>query len=208
MHRRLTHAFYVPLPEDPPAGDPTSGGAPNGGVPGKTFTQDELNAQIAERLARERAKFSDYNDIKAKAAKLEQIEAANATEQEKAVKAAREEGRAEAQQAANARIVASEARALAAAAKFRDPGDAVRFLDLSAVKVTDDGDVDQSALKSLLDDLAKEKDYLLVKDEAPKPPPSFGGGPRQTHDPKGDSPRAQDLAQIEADLQAAGKSRG
>lgn len=34
----------------------------------------------------------DYDDLKAKAAKLDEIEAANATEQEKAVKAAREEG--------------------------------------------------------------------------------------------------------------------
>lgn len=33
----------------------------------KTFTQDEVNDLIAKRLERERAKFADYADLKAKA---------------------------------------------------------------------------------------------------------------------------------------------
>ena len=34
---------------------------------GKTFTQAELESIVADRLARERAKYPDYEDLKAKA---------------------------------------------------------------------------------------------------------------------------------------------
>lgn len=47
-------------------------------------SQQELNAALKERLDRERAKFKDYNDVKAKAAKLDEIEQANLSELEKA----------------------------------------------------------------------------------------------------------------------------
>lgn len=47
-------------------------------------SQEELNAALKDRLDRERAKFKDYNDLKAKAAKLDEIEQANLSELEKA----------------------------------------------------------------------------------------------------------------------------
>jgi hypothetical protein len=47
-------------------------------------SQDELNAALKDRLGRERAKFKDYNDLKAKAARLDDIEQANLSELEKA----------------------------------------------------------------------------------------------------------------------------
>lgn len=47
-------------------------------------SQQELNAALKDRLDRERAKFKDYNDLKAKAAKLDDIEQANLSELEKA----------------------------------------------------------------------------------------------------------------------------
>lgn len=49
-------------------------------------SQDELNRVLDDRLKRERAKFADYKDVKAKAARLDQYEQANATEAEKAAK--------------------------------------------------------------------------------------------------------------------------
>ncbi|MCS4278027.1 sRNA-binding protein [Mycetocola sp. BIGb0189] len=57
-------------------------------------TQEELNSLIAGRLERERAKYADHEELKAKAAKLAEIEAANLTELEKA-NAAAEAARAE-----------------------------------------------------------------------------------------------------------------
>lgn len=47
-------------------------------------SQDELDAALKDRLNRERAKFKDYGDLKAKAAKLDEIEQANLSELEKA----------------------------------------------------------------------------------------------------------------------------
>ena len=49
-------------------------------------TQDDLNKVINERLTRERAKFADYKDLKAKATKLDEIEQANQSESEKTAK--------------------------------------------------------------------------------------------------------------------------
>ena len=46
-------------------------------------SQDELNKLIGERVKREQAKFSDYKDLQAKAAKLDEIEKANQTESER-----------------------------------------------------------------------------------------------------------------------------
>ena len=54
----------------------------------KPFTpitsQDDLNRVIAERVQRERGKYADYNDLKAKAGRLDEIEQANKSEIEKA----------------------------------------------------------------------------------------------------------------------------
>jgi hypothetical protein len=46
-------------------------------------SQDDLNKVIKERIDRERAKFADYADVKAKAAQLDKIEEANKTEAQK-----------------------------------------------------------------------------------------------------------------------------
>lgn len=66
-----------------------NGGNDNGGTPPeKPFTpitsQDDLNRIITDRVSRERGKFADYKDLKAKAAKLDEIEEANKTEIQKA----------------------------------------------------------------------------------------------------------------------------
>ena len=53
---------------------------------GKTFTQEELNAIVNDRLARERKKYEgvDLEALKAKAAEFDKMEEANKTELEKA----------------------------------------------------------------------------------------------------------------------------
>ena len=54
----------------------------------KTFTQAELDAAVENRLARERAKFSDYEALKEKAAKFDQAEEARKSELQKAQESA------------------------------------------------------------------------------------------------------------------------
>lgn len=54
----------------------------------KTFTQEEMNKIVSERVQRERAKYEDYDSLKAKAAKFDEQEEANKTELQKATERA------------------------------------------------------------------------------------------------------------------------
>ena len=49
-------------------------------------SQEDFDKAIQARIARERAKFADYDEIKVRASKLDEIEAANQTEAEKVAK--------------------------------------------------------------------------------------------------------------------------
>lgn len=55
---------------------------------GKTFTQDEVNAIVKDRLTRAGAKYADYDALKEKADKFDQLEEANKTELQKATERA------------------------------------------------------------------------------------------------------------------------
>ena len=73
-------------PEGGTQGAPQGGtqGAPQGGTEPKTFTQEEVNRIVQNRVA----KYADYEDLKAKAAKLDEIEEANKSELQKATEKA------------------------------------------------------------------------------------------------------------------------
>jgi len=151
---------------------------------GKTFTQEELNRIVADRVTRVKNQYSDYSQLKAAAKELESVRNANKSEQERIADAARSEGAQSAMQKAHAHLIQSEARALAAAAKFRDPSDAVAFLgDLSSVAVGDDFSIDTKALQASLNDLAKNKPYLLAEEKPTRPTGDAGQGPRGTSGP-------------------------
>lgn len=83
--------------------------APEGGQSDfKPITsQDDLNRIIADRVSRERAKFADYGDLKAKAEKFEQVEAEKMTESQR-LQAQLDElaGKAEKAERENARLAA------------------------------------------------------------------------------------------------------
>jgi hypothetical protein len=49
--------------------------------------------------------------------------------------------------------------------QFRDPADALRFLDLDAIKVDDDGNIPVKDIKKAAEDLLKEKPYLARKSD-------------------------------------------
>lgn len=100
---------------------------------------------------------------KAAEAELEKLRNASKTEQERAVDAARKEGASEAAQKANERLIRAETKAIAATAKFHDPGDVIAQLgsQLADIEVDDEGEVDAKALKALVDRLAKDKPYLV-----------------------------------------------
>lgn len=58
------------------------------GAAEKTFTQAELDQIVQSRLSREREKYADYDSIKEKAARLDQIEEDAKTELQKATERA------------------------------------------------------------------------------------------------------------------------
>lgn len=65
-------------------------------------SQEELNKLIKDRIGRERAKFSDYSELKAKASQLDELEEAKKTETQKLIERA---------EAAEAKVQAFETQA-------------------------------------------------------------------------------------------------
>lgn len=49
----------------------------------KTFTQEEVNGIVAERLARDRKNYADYESLKEKAAKFDELEEKNKSDLQK-----------------------------------------------------------------------------------------------------------------------------
>lgn len=162
------------------------GGSTSGGYT-PPASQEDLDRIVAARLSRERARYADYDDLKAKASKLDEIEQASATDLEKAVKKARDEATAEATAATRAVLVQAEARALAAAARFRNPGDAIALLaaekKLDGIKV-DGAVVDQDAVKAAVEQLAKDRPYLLDTGATPGVVPGAGAKDTGSAKPK------------------------
>jgi hypothetical protein len=138
-------------PADPPPGDPPPDPPAGGDDPGgqaETVDVAKLKATLAaERRARAAAERE--------AAKLRDE---HATDADKAIAAARDEGRREALGQVTGRMVEAEVRA-AAAGKLADPADAVRLIDLTGF-VGDDGDIDAKAIAAAVDELVETKPYL------------------------------------------------
>ncbi len=163
-------------PTTPDAGG--QGGQPPAapqGAPGKTFTQEQLDAIIADRLQRERDKYKDYDTLKQAA---QAAEDAKKSELEKATdRVSKAEARAkEVEAQTTARLLQSEARAIASEIGFTKPAAAVKLADLS--KAVKDGEIDAGAIKTALEVLAAEMPELLGK-TTPKVPatnPQKGSG--------------------------------
>lgn len=147
----------------------------------KTFTQEELDKIVADRIARERKKldkFADYDDLKTKAAeyekRLEEQRLAELSEKERAeeiAKKAEEEKSELAKQLEELRKaneqekIHNEFIKVATSQNVAYIEDALRLADLSAVTVEDGkviGVVD--VVKALVDN----KPFLLAKKQ-PKP---------------------------------------
>lgn len=134
----------------------------------RTFSQSDVDRIVAERLAREQRKYADYEDLKAKAARLDELEAANATDLERAVKAAREEVRRELTERFLAERFLDKVE-VAAAGKFADPEDARLRLGSRYEEFIKDGEVDAEALNAAIDDLLDKHPHLRAQSNAPAP---------------------------------------
>lgn len=116
----------------------------DGGDEFKPITsQDDLNRIIAERISRERSKFSDYADLKAKAEKYDELEEANKSEVERA-----------AEKAAAAERERDEARA-----------DALRLRIATKHGISDEEDIDLFLTGTDEETLTKQAERLSQRSE-------------------------------------------
>lgn len=143
-------------------GDGDKGGS-GGGTGDRTFTPEQqqiVDKIVQERLARAKtAPPADYEDLKAKAAKLDEFEAKNKSELEKANERAAQLER----ERDDARLEAQETRLrnsiiAAAAGKLADPTDAVALLDRASIEY--DGDGSPSNIDELITSLITAKPHL------------------------------------------------
>jgi hypothetical protein len=117
----------------------------------KTFSQADIDRVVADRLAREKAKYADYADLKKKAA-------AAMTEQERAVAEAEQRGRSAAQVAVGSRLVKAEFKSLGAEAGIaKDALDGfLEYADLARF-VAEDGEPDVKAIGNAVKRLGTNK---------------------------------------------------
>lgn len=178
-----------------------------------TFTQEEFDKIIAERLARQQKKFADYDELKAKLDEFEEAEEerkkAAMSEQERleaekaeALKKAEEAElkSAEALEKANKRLIRAEFRLLAKEAGIRADAldDAFKLADLSEVEVGEDGEV--TGVDKVVTALKESKPFL-VDTKPPAKPKIIGEG--SNHNGSDDD----EIKTLEQQLEAAKKER-
>lgn len=124
---------------------------------GKTFTQADLDRIVGERLNRQKAQFSDYDELKRKAAEADELRRKVETADEKAVREAREAAVAEERAKTAPRLAGAEFRAAAKGVltdaqlnAFLEDADLTKYLKA-------DGDVDREKVESKVKALAPEK---------------------------------------------------
>jgi hypothetical protein len=137
---------------DPGADGGQAAGAPPAGDAGRTFSQADVDRIVQERLARAKTTPpADYEDLKQKAAKLDEIEKANQTELERAqARAAELEQR---EQRAKQTLIEAAVLAEGTRQQAIKPEHLHRLIDLNEVTVGDDGRVTgvSEAVKAFLD---------------------------------------------------------
>lgn len=118
----------------------------------KTFTQDELNAIVNDRLGREKAKYADYADLKAKAEKFDKLEEASKSELQKATE--------------KATALQSELDALKKQSELRDIREKVaKKTGVTASLLTGDSEeACEAQAKAILEFAGAQKGYPAVKD--------------------------------------------
>lgn len=158
----------APTPPAPPAAPP----------PAKPDPEAELGEAGLKALRAERARAEKAErDLATLTAERDDLKSKTQTDSEKAIDAARKEGRAEAELTANRRIVRSEIRAIAGG-KVSDPEDAAALLGDLDRFITAKGDVDLKAISSAIDELVRQKPYLTANGGRTRALP--GGGATQS----------------------------
>jgi hypothetical protein len=212
-HKLNLQLFAEPLPTDPPA-DPLLD--PPADPPKKLeLTQEEFDAKIAERIARERKKYVDYEELKTKLSTFESAEEARRlaalseterlqAEKDAAVKEAEDARTSASDQLtkANERIIKSEFKAMARELGVRVDAldDAFTLSDKTGVSVDDEGIV--IGIKEAIDALLVAKPFLA---ETPVIKPKQIGGPTHIDDKAPQKTKEQLLADAAEKARKSGR---
>lgn len=178
----------------------------------KTFTQEELDKIVTDRIAREKKKldkFADYEDLKSKAAEyekqLEEKRLADLTEQERLQEIAKkheEEKQTLSQQLAKMQAKTREQAIvnafIKAAPGVNIPADridaALKLADISAVNVGEDGAVE--GLGDVMSTLVEQYSFLVGKNT-----------PKQIGEPSNGGTHNEEAKTLEAQLAEAKKAK-
>ncbi|MEQ8834281.1 MAG: hypothetical protein RIB67_07525 [Miltoncostaeaceae bacterium] len=179
--------------QTPPPENGEQGGQQTGGeTGGRSFSQADVDRIVEQRLARERGKYSDYDEVKARAAKLDEIEEAQKSDIERE-RAAREKAESESAAriaAANERLRQAAILSAATEAKAIKPAHLHRLIDAEAITVADDGTV-EGAAEAVASFLKDNPEYVSGAN-TPRPngadQGARGGGPSQLTSTEGMSP--------------------
>ena len=140
--------------------NPTETSAPDSPSQQRTFSQEDVNRIQAQTRREIRNQFADYNQLKDRAAKADELERAQLTEQEKLEARAAEAERvaATATQQISAAMIASEVKVRAAQMGIIDPDAALLLVDRTNVQYTDIDGV--TGVEAALNHLVEDKPYL------------------------------------------------
>ena len=159
-------------------------GAENPGDGERRFTQAELDQKVKERLAREKAKYSDYDELKTQAEKFQEWQESQKSEVDKLREAAEKAAQERDQALAKSREELIRAKFVSAASALgaAHPEDAYRLADRSGVEY-EDGKVSgvEEAVKVLLD---AGRLPLAKRSQAPDLDGGAGSGNRDSEKPR------------------------
>ena len=147
----------TPTPETPEPEAEGTDTTPEPEAPAKTFTQEDLDRIVQQRLAREREKYADYDSLKAKAAEAE-------SETERLIREAREQAATEVKTQYQTRALRDAARA-AAAGKWVNADQAVKLVDLA--DLDPDADTFDTDVQERLDAYLADNPHLAVPTTTP-----------------------------------------
>jgi len=140
----------------------------------RTFTQDEVNRMQAQTRRDERNKFGDYGDLKARAARADELEQAQLSDTQKLEARAIEAERkaSEAQEQIASAMIASEVKVRASVLGVIDPDAAYLLLDRSNVRY--DATEGVTGVDDALASLLEAKPYLKSTNRTPNLNPESG----------------------------------
>lgn len=117
----------------------------------KTFTQEEVNSIVAERLGRDRQKYADYDSLKQKAEEFDRLQEANKTELQKATE--------------RAEILEKELAGIKKANEIRDIRSKIsKETGVPVELLTADTEEECKSLAEAINAFAKPKSYPNVQD--------------------------------------------